>query len=52
MESPVAALKKLDQMSGQGAEVAQLIAGQWMPDMTGIEFLRRAQVMYAGPAVP
>ncbi len=43
MDSPVAALKRLQQTRMRGGEVALLVTDQWMPDMTGVEFLRRAQ---------
>jgi thioredoxin reductase (NADPH) len=39
--SPLAGLQDL-QNSDEASEVVLLIADQWMPDMTGIEFLARA----------
>jgi CheY-like chemotaxis protein len=40
--SPVDGLTLLEELRGKAAQVALLIADQWMPEMTGIEFLVRA----------
>jgi thioredoxin reductase (NADPH) len=40
--SPVDGLKRLKELDASSARVALLIADQWMPDMTGIEFLMKA----------
>src|SRR3712207_5535755 len=45
-DSPIAALERLQQIRKRGGEVALVVANQWMPDMTGAEFLRRAQEIY------
>jgi thioredoxin reductase (NADPH) len=47
-ESPTAALKRVEQMSRRGIEVALLMTDQWTTGMTGVEFLRHAQQMYPG----
>jgi len=40
--SPRAALDDLERLKSDGERVALLIADQWMPEMTGAEFLRTA----------
>jgi thioredoxin reductase (NADPH) len=47
-DSPVAALERLQQTRRRGGEVALLITDQWMPGMTGVELLRRAQEICPG----
>src|SRR5918911_2645352 len=42
-----AALDGLERIRTDGEEVALIIADQWMPEMTGIEFLGRAHEIYA-----
>ena len=41
--SAVAALAKLERWRDEGKPVALVLADQWMPDLTGEEFLARAQ---------
>jgi len=41
--SPRAALDDLERLKGEGKQVVLLIADQWMPEMTGAEFLEKAQ---------
>jgi thioredoxin reductase (NADPH) len=40
--SPVSALARLQEACEQGAPIALLVAGQWMPEMTGIDWLVQA----------
>jgi thioredoxin reductase (NADPH) len=41
--SPVAALARLEQLAAEDANVPLILADQWMPEMTGTEFLARAK---------
>ncbi len=45
--SPGAALDALEHLKGEGEPVALLIADQWMPEMTGAEFLSKAHVIHS-----
>lgn len=40
--NPHAALDELERLRKEGGQVALLVADQWMPGMTGAEFLRKA----------
>jgi thioredoxin reductase (NADPH) len=40
--SPAAALQMLERLQTRGDPVALLIAAQWLPEMTGVEFLTKA----------
>jgi thioredoxin reductase (NADPH) len=44
--SPVDGLTQLRELHGRAAQVALLIADQWMPEMTGIEFLVKAHEVH------
>jgi thioredoxin reductase (NADPH) len=44
--SPMGGLSHLRDLHARGAQIALLIADQWMPDMTGIEFLMKAHEFY------
>jgi thioredoxin reductase (NADPH) len=44
--SPVDGLSLLKELQGKAAQVALLIADQWMPEMTGIEFLIKAHEFF------
>ena len=46
VDSPTAALERLQQLQRRGGEVALLVTDQWTPGMTGVEFLRRAQELH------
>ena len=46
--TPQEALAELERLRGEGAEVALVMADQWMPEMAGAEFL--AQVRELHPA--
>ncbi|MGZ4480541.1 MAG: FAD-dependent oxidoreductase [Nocardioidaceae bacterium] len=48
LTSPEAALRDLADLRAAGAEVALVLADQWMPGMTGIEFLDRARELHPG----
>lgn len=48
MDSPVSALKRLQQTQRRGGEVALVVTDQWMPDMTGVELLRRVRDICPG----
>jgi thioredoxin reductase (NADPH) len=41
-DTPATALDALGRLSQAGEQVALLLAGQWLPGMTGVEFLCRA----------
>lgn len=41
-----AALVRLARLQEEGEQVALLVAGQWLPQMTGIDFLRRAHLSH------
>src|SRR5919109_2820792 len=43
-----AALEQLQRWREAGAEVALLLADQWLPGMTGVELIRQAQPLYPG----
>jgi thioredoxin reductase (NADPH) len=43
-----AALGRLARLQQEGEQVALLVAGQWLPQMTGIEFLGRAHLAHPG----
>src|SRR5829696_10028859 len=45
-ESGQAALDALHQLKARGDAVAMLVADQRMPQMTGVEFLEKARVLY------
>ena len=45
--SPRAALDDLERLKGEGEPVALLIADQWMPEMTGAEFLEKAHAIHS-----
>jgi thioredoxin reductase (NADPH) len=42
-QSPVSALARLEQVQDRGEEVALVVANQWLPGMTGIDWLVRAR---------
>jgi thioredoxin reductase (NADPH) len=44
--TPRAALNDLERLKAEGEEVALLIADQWMPELTGVEFLRKAHDLH------
>jgi thioredoxin reductase (NADPH) len=44
--SAVAALGKLEQWRARGRPVALVLADQWMPDLTGEEFLARSKALF------
>jgi thioredoxin reductase (NADPH) len=46
--SPASALGRLEGARDRGEEVALLVADQWMPEMTGIEWLARARELCPG----
>lgn len=46
--SAAAGVQRLEQLRAEAAEVALVIADQWMPEMTGVEFLTRAQDLHPG----
>jgi thioredoxin reductase (NADPH) len=48
MTSPSAALERLEQWQEQAVRIALLVTDQWMPEMTGIEFLIRAHEIHPG----
>jgi thioredoxin reductase (NADPH) len=41
--SPAAALARLEELAAEGARVPLILADQWMPEMTGTDFLARAK---------
>lgn len=47
--SAAAALDAVGAMKKEGAEIALVIADQWMPEMTGIEFLDRVRAIEPAP---
>ena len=44
--SPQEALAVLEQLRGEGAEVALVLADQWMPEMAGAEFMARVRELH------
>jgi thioredoxin reductase (NADPH) len=44
--SPIDGLRRLKELADSSAPVALLIADQWMPDMTGLEFLVKAHEIH------
>src|SRR3712207_6489681 len=44
--SALAALAKLERWRAAGEPVALVLADQWMPDLTGEEFLARAKLLF------
>jgi thioredoxin reductase (NADPH) len=42
------ALEELEKIKQDGNQVALIIADQWMPEMTGAEFLQRAHIVHPG----
>ncbi|HYP47052.1 MAG TPA: FAD-dependent oxidoreductase, partial [Thermoleophilaceae bacterium] len=44
--SALAALEKLERWRSDGRPVALVLSDQWMPDMTGEEFLARSKALY------
>ena len=44
--SPREALAELERLRGEGAEVALVLADQWMPEMAGAEFLARVRELH------
>jgi thioredoxin reductase (NADPH) len=44
--SAAQALENLDQLQASKAQLALVLADQWMPEMTGIEFLIRAHALF------
>ena len=44
--TPEAGLGRLEQLKGDGGQLALVLADQWMPSMTGIEFLRHARRLH------
>ena len=44
--SAVLDLEALRALKSQGGDVALLIADQWMPEMTGVDFLSRAHELH------
>src|SRR5215207_7486035 len=47
-DSPEAGLRTLQDLMAADQEVAVVLADQWMPGMTGVEFLTRARHLYPG----
>src|SRR5215218_5104738 len=47
-DSPEAGLRTLQDLMAADQEVAVVLADQWMPGMTGVEFLTRAHRLYPG----
>ena len=47
-DSPEASMQTLRNLRAAGEEVAVVLADQWMPDMTGVEFLINARQLYPG----
>jgi thioredoxin reductase (NADPH) len=45
--SPRAGLARLRRACEEGAAIALLVADQWMPEMTGIDWLGRAREMHS-----
>jgi thioredoxin reductase (NADPH) len=46
--SPEAGMRTLQELGAAGEEVAVVLADQWMPGMTGVEFLTHARPLYPG----
>jgi thioredoxin reductase (NADPH) len=46
--SSTSALERLDRARDRGEEGALLVADQWMPEMTGIEWSTRTRELYPG----
>jgi thioredoxin reductase (NADPH) len=46
--SAAAALRQLEELRAAGGEVALLMADQWMPETSGVEFLTRAHDLHPG----
>jgi thioredoxin reductase (NADPH) len=44
--SPPAALKTLERLRGQGADVVLVLADQWLPELEGIDFLAQARDLH------
>ena len=44
--TPHVALDDLERIKANGEQVALLIADQWMPEMTGVEFLQKAHEIH------
>ncbi len=42
----IAALDQLGKVRTKGGDVALLITDQWMPEMTGLDFLAQAHAIY------
>ena len=43
---PSTALSELEKIKQDGNQVALIIADQWMPEMTGVEFLQQAHAVH------
>jgi thioredoxin reductase (NADPH) len=46
--SPEAGMRTLQELGAAGEEVAVVLADQWMPGMTGVEFLTHTRQLYPG----
>src|ERR687894_803901 len=47
-DSPEAGMRTLRELRAAGEEVAVVLADQWMPGMTGVEFLTHTRQLYPG----
>lgn len=43
---PEAGLRRLEQLQADGGQLALVLADQWMPSMTGVEFLGHARRLH------
>jgi thioredoxin reductase (NADPH) len=50
--SALEALTRLDEIRASGGPVAIVLADQWMPEMSGPEFLERVTGLHPWPSVP
>ena len=46
--TPEAGLRRLEQLQADGGQLALVLADQWMPSMTGVEFLGHARRLHPG----
>src|ERR671915_419301 len=47
-DSPEAGMRTLRELQAAGEDVAVVLADQWMPGMTGVEFLTHTRQLYPG----
>jgi CheY-like chemotaxis protein len=45
-DTPEAGLRRLEQLQADGGQLALVLADQWMPSMTGVEFLGRVRRLH------